>query len=271
MTADFYKRLRDYYQDVAEGLRADASRARILPNGSDRGSIRESAYAQFLKRHIPSMCNIDYGGFVFADDGEESKQIDIIITSDTCHRFSLPDGGLQKSFAHIEGTLGVVSVKSTLNRDELEDALKGIASIPSTGDISRRAAPGLPITQAAYNDWPYKIIYASNGISGDTLLGHLNDFYSKNPQIPIHRRPDVVHVLGQYALVRTKEHMNLQAVGGTSVRPPPGVFHINDSSADLQAIMWVLFEMQHRATLAGHILYSYGTLLNSVMNTTLES
>lgn len=139
MAQNFFDRLRKYYTKVAEVLRGEADAASVFANTTDIGMSRKLAYAEFLKQHAPSKCNVFLGGFLFDDDGAESKQLDIIITTDTapCFNFHNKDGA-GKSFSPVEGTLGVVSVKSTLNRAELFDALGGIASIPPTRSLDGR-------------------------------------------------------------------------------------------------------------------------------------
>lgn len=117
MAQSFSKRLREYYLRVAKVLRGEADAASIFPNSSDVGVSRERIYADFLRQHTPSKCNVFLGGFLFHMDGSESKQLDIIVTTDTAPRFDFhnPDGG-GKSFSPVEGTLGVVSIKSNLDK-----------------------------------------------------------------------------------------------------------------------------------------------------------
>ncbi|WP_366525975.1 DUF6602 domain-containing protein [Ferrovum sp.] len=94
-------------------VRADA--ASVFANTTDIGMSRELAYAEFIKQHAPSKCDVFLGGYLFDDDGAESKQLDIIITTDTHPiSISITKDGTGKSFSPVEGTLGVVSVKSTL-------------------------------------------------------------------------------------------------------------------------------------------------------------
>jgi len=110
-----YDRLRDYYTKVGAVLRGEADAGSIFPNSTDVGMSREKVYANFLAQHAPSMCRVFFGGFLFDEAGAESKQLDIIITTDTTPRFDFHNqDGSGKSFSHVEGTLGVVSVKSTL-------------------------------------------------------------------------------------------------------------------------------------------------------------
>src|SRR5262245_8542419 len=136
MRSNFYARLREYYLKVGEVLRGDADAASIFPNPTDVGTSRERIYADFLRQHAPSKCNVFFGGFLFDFSGNESKQMDVIVTTDTAPRFDFQnrdDGG--KSFSPVEGTLGAVSIKSYLDKAQLFDALEGVASIPPTMPI----------------------------------------------------------------------------------------------------------------------------------------
>ena len=154
----------------------------MFPNTTDIGISRERVYAEFLRQHAPSKCNVFFGGFIFDEDGAESKQLDIIITTDTAPRFDFHNkDGSGKSFSPIEGTLGVVSVKSTLNRNELFDALEGIASIPPTRSLEGRVDALVEIKN--YDDWPLKIVYASSGIAPDNFfVCPLEQYYKNNIQ-----------------------------------------------------------------------------------------
>lgn len=264
MAQNFFDRLRTYYTKVAEVLRGEADAASVFANTTDIGMSRESAYAEFLKQHAPSKCNVFFGGFIFDDDGAESKQLDIIITTDTapCFNFHNKDGS-GKSFSPVEGTLGVVSVKSTLNRAELFDALGGIASIPPTRSLDGRINVLLKIKN--YDDWPVKIVYASKGIVPETLLAHLNEYYATNPAIPVNRRPNFIHVAGSCLIVRAQEGMSLHDRGtGTAESLAVGIYHLVTTESDIQAIVWTLNQLQQNATVSTHILYSYDSLINKV-------
>ena len=139
MPKPIYKRLAEYYVKVAEVLRGEASVASIFPNTTDIGLSREGIYAELLRNHVPSKCNVFLGGFVFDEDGNESKQLDIIVSTDTTPRFR-PTPGSAKSFSPIEGTIGIISIKSKLDKKELNDALDGIASIPPMSALKGRTS-----------------------------------------------------------------------------------------------------------------------------------
>jgi len=156
-----------------------------------------------------------------------------------------------------------VSVKSTLNRAELFDALGGIASIPPTRALDGRVNVLLKIKN--YDDWPVKIVYASKGIAPDTLLAHINEYYGAHPEIPLSRRPNFIHVAGSCLIVRAQDGMTLHD-RGTGVAEPLtlGAYHLLTTDSDLQAIVWTLNQLQQNATASTHILFSYGSLINKV-------
>lgn len=62
MPNEFYIRLKKYYTKVGEVLRGEADIASIFPNPTDIGMSRERVYAEFLRSHLPSCCNVLYGG-----------------------------------------------------------------------------------------------------------------------------------------------------------------------------------------------------------------
>lgn len=268
MPQRFFDRLQAYYNKVAEVLRGEAAAASVFANTTDIGMSRELAYAEFLKQHAPSKCNVFLGGFLFDEDGTESKQLDIIVTTDTAPRFNFHNKeGAGKSFSPVEGTLGVVSVKSTLNKAELFDALGGIASIPPTRSLDGRVNIFLKIKN--YDDWPVKIVYASNGIAPATLLVHLDEFFTANPAIPINRRPNFIHVAGSCLIVRAQEGMSMHHRGTNTALPlTVGSYHLVTTNSDLQAIVWTLDQLQRNATASAHILFSYDNIINKVIGPT---
>ena len=265
MSEDFFGQLGDYYAKVVSVLRGEAEAASIFPNSTDVGMSRERVYAEFLRLHAPSKCNVFFGGFLFDMDGNTSSQMDIIIANDTAPRFNFQNkDGAGKSFSPVEGTLGIASVKSMLNKEGLEDALLGIASIPPMGSLEDRVAFDIQILD--YDDWPYKILYASDGIQGVTLFRHLLDFYAVHPDIPTGRRPNIIHVAGKYAIMRVGRGKIVMSSSGQPRPIEVGQFHLFDTSADLQAVVWVLDELQQKAQASTQILYSYVELANKVIS-----
>ena len=226
---------------------------------------REKVYVEFLRTHAPARCNVFLGGFIFDMAGNESRQLDVIVTNDTTPRFDLHNkDGHGKSFSPIEGTLGVVSAKSTLDQRELEDALLGIASIPLTSSLHNRLVAGIDVPD--YNDWPLKIVYASNGISATKLLMHLFGFYHLRPEIPFHRRPNIIHVAGKYVLLRTVKNMSDLASEryGTPSKLQIGNYNLLTVGADLQGIQWAIQGLQEKALASSFIIFNYGEMIKKI-------
>lgn len=265
MATNFFYRLGNYFERVGAVLRGEADSASIFPNSTDIGMSRERIYAEFLRLHAPSKCNVFLGGFLFSMAGQESRQLDVIVTTDTAPRYDLHNrDGSGKAFSPVEGTLGVASIKSTLNKNELEDALHSIASIPPTESLEGRVSFTVEIV--GYDDWPYKIIYASNGIAGPTLLEHLSEFYTSNPSIPICRRPQLIHVAGKYVILRAVPGLSIASTtSGQPARvPEPGSFNLITRDPDIQGILWALNSLQQHAQASAEISYGYGDLINNV-------
>jgi hypothetical protein len=252
MAKPFFDRLRKYYADVGKVLRGEADAASVFPNTTDIGMSREKVYAEFLRQHAPSKCNVVYGGFLFDEEGAESKQVDVIVTTDTCPQFNFHNrDGQGKTFACVEGTLAVASIKSSLTKAELNDALDNIASIPETRPLAGRIPPNLRIH--GYEDWPYKIVYAPTGLAADTILAHVYEYYRQNSTIPDHRRPNIIHVAGAYFIHRAQGNEMLD--GARALQR--GEFAIVGGSPETQAIAWTLKEIQSRASASTFISFRY--------------
>jgi hypothetical protein len=144
------------------------------------------------------------GGFLFDQEGNESDQLDLIVTGDTSMRFELlAQDGHGKTFACIDGCLAVVSIKSKLTKDTLFDALQNLATIPEKLPWSSVGSPQVHLP--LYDELPYKVIYASDSLKYETIKMHLEDFYNTHPDIPSRKRPNLIHVAGKYVIMRIDE------------------------------------------------------------------
>lgn len=244
-------------------LRGEAAAASISPNTTVIGASRELIYAEFLKQHAPSKCNVFFGGFLFGEYGTESKQLDIIISTDTSPQYNFHNAaGKGKSFAPVEGCLGVASIKSTLDKDQLIDSLENIASIPATEPLGNRLNPLLKLEN--YDNWPYKIIYASDGLTDSTIMGHIVSFYSSNSNISVSRRPDIIHVAGKYVIFKMQPGMGVKKPDGTTDLRKEGEYQVFETNPDIQAMIWTLDELQKRAIASSQISFNYSQIINKI-------
>lgn len=256
---NFHNRLRNYFFYVARAMKGHAEAAAIFSNPTDKGGSREEIFASFLKAHIPTKCNVVQGGYLFHEDGRESRQQDVLVVSDVSPRYNV----FAKTFAPVEGTLCVASVKSTLTAAELEDALDGFASIPRTEPLGQRGNPLLPILD--YEDWPLKVLFAFEaGIKPETLHSRIDLFYKNHPNIPITRRPHIIHVLGSCLIARTTSEIHAQGHAGDWM-PKGEYFRVEGERMDAGALIWIVHELQRRAAEAAQIHMRFDGLLDRVM------
>jgi len=261
MSQRIFDRLVDYFESVGSVLKGSAKPSAIFPNASDKGTSRERIYAEFLRTHSPNSCTTSFGGFLFDDDGNESRQLDLLVMANTAPRFDFDNSdGLGKSFSHVEGCIAVACLKSNLNKNEIYDSLENIASVPLVKPLTDRQMFGLGVKADAHEDWPLKIVYSPEGCSAETALRHINDFYLSNQDIPVGRRPNVIHVAGNYYLSRITEGITFRP-GPT---PPVGECGQLTSLADFRALVYVVDEIQNRSVAAQHDLYQYRSLWHQV-------
>lgn len=260
MSGEFFERLQKYFSKVAVVLRGEADIASIFPNPADIGTSRESIYAAVLRQHLPRSCSVFSGGYLFDMDGNESKQIDLIIINDVSPQFNFlnPDGR-GRSFACIDGCVGVVSIKSMLDRSELVHALRNIASLPTK----------VPLEEGRYNtfvkirdydDWPYKIVYASDGIEMDTALETINTFYKENETIPFSKRPNIVHVSGKYNILRAWKGASTRS--GKEI--PENTYCGNPDTSDAYSLLATILSIQTIVLASNQVYYNYSELVNKL-------
>ena len=123
----FFDRLGNWYLKFGESLTKNSESASIFPNASDRGSNRQVNYLSLLNAILPFGCRPVLGGFLFGSSGVESGQIDIAIITTATPRFNLPNAGsTDKTFAPVDGTIGVVSSKSHLSKSRTRKGFNAI-------------------------------------------------------------------------------------------------------------------------------------------------
>ena len=122
MKPDVFDHLKDHYISIARELNSQASQAGLLTNPTGVGTEREEVYRAFLERHLPKMCDVFLGGYVFDLSGISSAQIDVIVTSGNTPRFRMSSGS--RYIAPLEGTIAVAEIKSHLNKDTLEEGVE---------------------------------------------------------------------------------------------------------------------------------------------------
>jgi len=253
MASPFHERLQAYFSDVSTALRSQSAAASIFPNTTDIGTSRERVYVELLRTCLPSACNVNLGGFLFDANGNESKQIDVIVTTDTCPQFNFHNrDGQGKTFSCIDGTLAVASLKSNLNRATLFEALDNLASLPQKQALQAGMVSPL-ISIPDYADWPYKIIYAPDGVELDTLESALFEYIASKPT-RVYGSPNTIHVAGRYSITRTGPEERTLA-DGTCVKPFTWVSEVD--STDAGPLSRVMVDIHTNLVASRHIVWDY--------------
>jgi hypothetical protein len=118
--------LEGYYPNLTEKMFAEMSVSASIEHAGEQGRNNEKILMDYLKAHLPTRYSVTTGKVVSAD-GDQSAQTDIIIVDRlnspalvTTHGWDL---------VPVEATVGVISVKTTLNRSEMQNAVDQIASV----------------------------------------------------------------------------------------------------------------------------------------------
>ncbi len=265
MTPDVFDHLKQHYISIADELRSQARQAGLLTNPTGVGTEREEVYRTFLERHLPKMCDVFLGGYVFDMKGNSSTQVDIIATNGSTPRFIMPRGN--RYIAPLEGTVAVAEIKSRLDKNTLIDALNNCASVPTMPDQRGIVPPFLKISEDSWQDTPYKIVFAYDGIDANTVCDHITDFYNEHPEVPLARQPNIVHVLQQYLIIRTVSGVTVLNPDGQpdANQPDVGQYYAFFVGPDVSALAWTLNAITEKAWLSNNLLFKYGEWHNKIV------
>ena len=265
MSGDAFDDLKNHFKAMAIELKSKGEQASVFAHTSDTGTEREEAYRTFLERHLPKICDVFLGGYIFDMNGHKSSQMDIIVTDGYTPRFVMPDGS--KHIAHLEGSLAVVEVKSNLDKESIHKALRGCASIPEMPDLEGRINPMFKLSADAWVDLPYKIIFAYDGIEPKITLNHINRFYDENDCVPLHRRPNIIHVLNKYIIIRRTAGTEISNSDGSvsDVTPEIGEYAALTEHSDVSAMLWIINALHQNAFVANHIMYKFDVWHNDIV------
>ena len=267
MSTRAFRKMAEYFQSLVQEITSEARQAGLLQNPTAVGTGREEIFRRLLERHLPDNCEVFRGGYVFNVSGETSKQIDVIATSGATPRFEiLPN---LQAIAPLEGTICVVEVKTRLDKNSLTKALENFASLPRIADPGKALSPSIVNNEKHFWwDWPYKVIFAYDGIDKEAIHRYVSQFYNERPEIPQECRPSLIHVLGQYLLVRWLPEMKARDVAGpqSSVDTLVGQYRWFDTGSDLSAMALMFSSLQKRAFLAYHMIWNYDEWMDQLLD-----
>ena len=127
--------------------------------------------------------------------------------------------------------------------------------------------PFLKVGEDNWRDTPYKVVFAYDGIDAHKICGYIKSFFDQHKHIPLFRRPNIIHVLGKYVIIRTNRSMTvLNPVGQPDLdQPIEGQFHPFFTGSDVSALGWTLNEIQDKASFSNFLLFKYGEWHKRIM------
>lgn len=247
-------RIRPYLNAISERIAVDYKLAGLSSHKPDIGANRERIVEAFLQKHIPERLTASLGGYVIGATGEESKQIDVLVSSDISIRFNESE----KTFITVESLASAISVKSDLDKPALEDCLINIASIPQ---VDARVLSFLGLLPNSYEKFslmhPSLYVFAYEGVSVETCLAHITNFYKIHLDIPKNRYACGVIVNGKYLIRYCKAQSSMMdgtiVPSNTFVGQPlssndtgyPFTFYLNDLSSYVSWLPYMNIDLTH--------------------------
>lgn len=254
------KQLKTYFNSIADIIDAQAQSAGIFSGRGDIGKCREIINLNFLQKHVPARFAVHLGGDIFGLPDECSGQIDIIVNHDMCATFK------EHSIIRcpVESVIAAVSVKSKLDKSQIYDGLKNLASIPqisqnilTTGKFTK------PVNLYAQS-WPSLYLFAFDAISKETCIDHVHTFYQENNHIPFNRRPRAIIVNKKFAIAQ----MNYEdeTPPGTTFSPEYSPVILNSDTQGC-ALFWMIREIAKGITWLDGMYLDYGEYYKAAYHT----
>jgi len=255
------RKLNKYFQNVADAIAQTKKISEVFPNTSDSGQTREGILQKFLVSHLPNRCAVIKGGFIFDSNDNESSQIDLIIHNDLSLQFNSLEEYAQKSFVTIEGCYAAISVKSNLDKQQLENSLDGFSTIPSTPEL--KTIPAIKPGTLTKNI-PLRIIFAFSGISANTIKSHMENYYKKN-NTPYNEQVRLVIVNNEYIIIRTVD----EGKTNTGEIIPKNTFFVAKPENIFRGgyfLHYLLTDLQSLSNLGTYSLFSHKDYLDNSLS-----
>jgi hypothetical protein len=156
--------------------------SRLFTHMGDRGAFRERVIQEFLRPFLPPVYGLS-AGEVFAADGSQSAQVDIVIYDALFSTVLFRDASQQLFPA--ESVFGTIEVKSRLSLEELDRACNNVASVKRLRRSSTDMMDLLPTVRLAPDDktfsWsrtplnPYAgFVFGYGGTAPESVEAELN-------------------------------------------------------------------------------------------------
>lgn len=171
-----------------------------MSHQGEKGRNNEAILLKFLAGHLPTRYTVSTGKVVGVGN-RESGQVDIIV-HDRLHTPALVDSHAW-SLVPVESVYGVISVKSSLNKNELRSAVDSIQSVRKLPRFAAKFQNGSEFLHVPESDVlrPRGLVFAFES-KWSSLEACAEAFVDVIGPMDDHNRPNAVCVLDQGFLIR---------------------------------------------------------------------
>jgi hypothetical protein len=113
----------EVFRQFEEEIATQSAAAGLIQHAGDRGGAREEILREFLATHLPQKYGVAKGAAI-TKQGQQSHAIDVIIYDAVNCPIIYAKG---THVLPVEGVYGIIEVKSTISKHELEDAVRKVA------------------------------------------------------------------------------------------------------------------------------------------------
>jgi hypothetical protein len=197
-------------------IQAEFENSKLFTHNGTVGQFRENIISKLLRPHIPDCYSIGTGQ-VFDKAGNKSCQLDIVLYDQLFSTVLFK--GQDNLLLPFESVYGSVEVKSTLNANELKNALGNAASLrrltrapsnsgyffPHFGSMLSEDPSNLIQFDKRQANLPLNIILAYDGIESDTCNQKLNEHFQSIAAEDRHLMPDFIFNLKRQYMITKGE------------------------------------------------------------------
>jgi hypothetical protein len=254
------KKQKLYFNSIADILHFKAQSAGVFSGKSDIGKCREIISQNFLQKHVPPRFSVHLGGDIFGLPNECSGQIDIIINHDMCASFK--EHSLIR--CPVESVIAAVSIKSKLDKAQIYDGLKNLASIPQLNQNIISTGPFTKPVNLYIQSWPSLYLFAFDGIRKETCVEHIVAFYQEHNYIPFNRRPRAIIVNKKYCIAQI--NYEDETPPGTIFLPKYS-FTVLNFDTQGSALFWMIIEISKGISWLNGMYLDYNEYYKTAYNT----
>lgn len=207
-----------YVSELAASLKASRG---ILWHPGQKGGVVEDRYRRFLRKILPQRLGVSEG-VIYATDGSQSAQCDIIIYDQHQTPIIFEENGTRA--IPIETVFAVCEIKSSVTRQHLKDALASAKQIRTMPRTAIKASG--PITKQFMLSEPtlelFPVLYYIFSVESNTFNAISTEFKNQYLSEPIGETINLVHSLEDGVLCYLKPNSPGVAGAGLCSYPTPG-------------------------------------------------